>query len=190
MRLFLLQSLPARSDCCRGRIPQPWRPARALAIKRGAVPMPIDRSGEITLSIYADGPSAMYSDLRPSWPTRDSTFDRSRRNTKRRDHNNLFVLLPFLRRRLRVNAAGGARPPSPNLLQHSWSWPRPWTWVDGRPWRRTRAWASRCRSTRSEPLSIAAMKPTDGANRPNGRIKPLHWFFLDMTRLYLPARST
>ena len=55
--------------------------------------MPIDRSGEITLSIYADGPSAMYSDLRPSWPTRDSTFDRSRRNTKRRDHNDLFAFV-------------------------------------------------------------------------------------------------
>ena len=128
--LFLLQSLLARSDFCRGRIPQPHRPARALATKRAALHMPTDRSGEITLSIYADGPSAMYSDLRPSWPTRDSTFDRSRRNTKRRDHNDLFDFVamstPSTARERRRR-----RPPPPNLLQRSWSRPRPWTWWMG-----------------------------------------------------------
>jgi hypothetical protein len=80
--------------------------------------MPTDRSGEITLSIYADVPSAMYSDLRPSWPTRDSTFDRSRRNTKRRDHNDLFdfvaISTPSTARERRRQ-----RPPPPNLLQRS-----------------------------------------------------------------------
>jgi hypothetical protein len=56
---------------------------------------PADRSGEITLSItYANGPSAMCSDLRPSWPTRDdSTFDRSRRKIKCRGRIDLFVFV-------------------------------------------------------------------------------------------------
>jgi hypothetical protein len=92
--LFLLQSLLARSDFCRGRIPQPHRPARALATKRAALHMPTDRSGKITLSIYyASGPSALCLGPRPSWPTRDSTFDRSRRKTKCRDHNDLFCFV-------------------------------------------------------------------------------------------------
>jgi hypothetical protein len=107
-RDFISNLARARLDFCRGRIPQPRRLAGALTIKRGAVPMLTHRSGEITLSIY-DGPSATavctrISGLRGRLVTKYST---GRDATQSIGITTIFLLLsPFLRRRLRVNAAG------------------------------------------------------------------------------------
>ena len=110
-RDFISNLARARLDFCRGRIPQPRRLAGALTIKRGAVPMLTHRSGEITLSIY-DGPSATavctrISGLRGRLVTQHST---GRDATQSVGITTIFLILsPFLRRRLRVNAAGSAR---------------------------------------------------------------------------------